>query len=315
MNASFSALSAALSSLDPQEQNALASVPGDSLALNWLRRRNSILDGLFYDVGNIRAAEALKISPWLAREGAVIIVPPGDSGADLLLCHSPEEVAKHAPGISILTVAGVGSSALGAAAFARNVADALRQPVIAVVSGYGMADLAEEALGGFLMFGVLNSLRHFYADLSNHQLAKVVKEHAALYDVFKAVQASPYTKTVENLLCHKDIELKLLLGHSKGNLVISEALYGICQKRPDHVPILKQRLNIVTISAKIAMPRYCENVLDVMGSLDGFGLMNSRSDLPTDILVPNAWHHTNTELPLHLPVRQTLEQMRAKDLL
>jgi hypothetical protein len=54
------------------------------------------------------------------------------------------------------------------------------------------------------------------------------------------------------------------------------------------------------------MPRGFSRIIDVMGALDGFGALNSRLSIDTDVSVPMAWHHTNTELPLHLPVAETL---------
>lgn len=44
----------------------------------------------------------------------------------------------------------------------RQCADGLGEPV---VSGYGVADLLTEALGGFFWFGALNSIRHVFEPL------------------------------------------------------------------------------------------------------------------------------------------------------
>ena len=75
-------------------------------------------------------------------------MPPTGAGS-LVLCGTVDDFADAGGSeIRTLVVAGVGSSALGAAAFARNVADACGTPVAAVVSGYGLADLLTEALGG-----------------------------------------------------------------------------------------------------------------------------------------------------------------------
>ena len=133
--------------------------PWREAALESFRRRNAILDGIFYDIGKVTREEALTIAPWLAREGAILVVPPTGAGS-LVLCGTVDDFfAAGGPGIRILVVAGVGSSALGAAAFARNVADAFGTPVAAVVSGYGLADLLTEALGGWFWFGTLNRKR------------------------------------------------------------------------------------------------------------------------------------------------------------
>ena len=54
------------------------------------------------------------------------------------------------------------------------------------------------------------------------------------------------------------------------------------------------------------MPRGVKPIVDVMGQLDAFGALNSRPQIETDISIEMAWHHTNTELPMHLPVSETV---------
>ncbi len=61
-------------------------------------------------------------------------------------------------------------------------------------------------------------------------------------------------------------------------------------------------LRIVTISAKIGMPAYFRNVLDVMGAWDWFGALNSRPDIPADYTVPRAWHSTNRDFPMGMAI-------------
>ena len=39
-------------------------------ALESFRRRNAVLDGIFYDIGKVTHEEARETAPWLAREGA-----------------------------------------------------------------------------------------------------------------------------------------------------------------------------------------------------------------------------------------------------
>jgi len=279
-----------------------------------VRQRNAVLDWLFYDIGVVTPGEARGLSPWLAAEGAILVVPPSGAG-ELQLCASVEEFAgSYAEKVHALAVAGVGSSALGAAAFARNVADALDEPVVAVVSGYGLADLATEALGGFFLFGAANSLRHGFEWLDRLRESGAIADpgtSAAGEATGSPMQRSKDTRTVQALLSHKGLALQRLIGHSKGNLVVSEALYSLKAADPARLQQLARHSHIVTISAKIAMPAEFERITDVMGQIDGFGALNSRWDFATEVKVPLAWHHTNTQLPMHLPVTQTLRAMRA----
>jgi hypothetical protein len=284
----------------------------DSDSEPWLeamRQRNAVLDWLFYDVGVVTQDEATRLSPWLAAEGAILFVPP--SGAGLIkICASVDEfAASHADQARAVAVAGVGSSALGAAAFARNVADALGAPVAAVVSGYGLADLATEALGGFFLFGAANSIRHQFDWLNRLRETGIPAEASTRSASKSADRRRSDTDTVLALLSHRALGLKLLVGHSKGNLVISEALYTLKTQAPTRLKALAEQVFIVTVSAKIAMPPDFKRIVDVMGQFDGFGALNSRWDLGTEVSVPFAWHHTNTELPMHLPVAATLRQL------
>lgn len=201
---------------------------------------------------------------------------------------------------------------MGAAAFARNVADVLQEPVAAAVSGYGLADLANEALGGFLLFGAANSLRHGFEWLDR------LRESGAVADpnTSKAtgvkespMQRSKDTRTVLALLSHKALDIKMLIGDSKGNLVISEALFEMKELDSARLKQLAKQMLIVTVSAKIAMPQDFQHSVDIIGQIDGFGALNSRWDLGTEVTVPLAWHHTNTELPMHLPVVETLRKV------
>jgi hypothetical protein len=71
----------------------------------------------------------------------------------------------------------------------------------------------------------------------------------------------------------------------------------------------------VTLGAKFAMPSACRPVRDVLCQLDAFGEPNARTWIPTDLVVDNAGHHTNTEIAWHLPVTRVLKQRREQDAL
>jgi hypothetical protein len=285
--------------------------PWREAALEGWRRRNAILDAIFYDVGKVTRAEAACLSPWLAKEGAILIVPP--TGTEpLTLCPTIEDFDRNGGrDVRALVVAGVGSSALGSAAFARNVADAFDQPIAAVVSGYGLSDLVTEAFGGFFLFGALNCIRHAYEQLD--QLARRAQQAAleasAESAAFELPRMSLDTQMVLRLVSDRRFHFKLLAGHSKGNLVLSEALYELDER---HVPATLSRDTwLVTISAVIAMPPRYRNIVDVIGSIDWFGAINSRPGLGIEQARPWAWHHTNTELPFHLPVTRVLDELIA----
>lgn len=276
--------------------------PTRPVLLESARQHNAILDAVFYDVGVVSLAEAQNIAPDLAPEGAILLVPPSGSGS-VILCHSVDEFAIYGSHMGALAVAGVGSSALGTAAFARNVADAIGRPVAGVVSGYGLADLITEALGDSFWFGTLNSIRHAFEDLDRISEAGVIREP---FPGTATKRESRDTRTVMALLTHPQFRFDLFVGHSKGNLVISEGLFELRTGDANQFKRIVEGCRIVTVSARVAMPRQFSGVIDVMGEWDWFGTLNSRSSINADHLVRDGCHHTNTELPAYLPVERTL---------
>lgn len=308
---SQAALTSLQKSRNPVTEVNEAKAPWREAALEGLRQRNAVLDSFFYDVGKVTPEEARSIAPWFAKEGALLIVPP-TGGGHLQLCADVEQFANAGGAdVRVLVVAGVGSSALGAAAFARNVADAFDVPVAALVSGYGISDTLTEAIGGFFWFGGLNKVRHqfeqidnlFRGDAAGQRQIQVSNSH------LNVARTSLDTRVLAALLSDPRFSFTLLAGHSKGNLVISEALFGLD-------PSTDARLQdtwIVTVSATVAMPpRFKDRVLDVMGQWDWFGGFNSLPALGVELRPAQAWHHTNTELFYHLPVTKVFRELIAK---
>lgn len=279
--------------------------PARNLALEGLRQRNLALDALFYDVTVITPEEAFYISDSLAAEGAIMLVPPSGLGA-LTLCETIDEfVLRDGGDARALAVAGIGGSALGAAAFARNVADAIDAPVAVVISGYGLADVITEAFGGLFFFGHLKGLRPFLESLDDIAGRPKVGAQAET----AAARTSLDTRTVQALLADPRLSFRLLTGHSKGNLVLSAALHNLWKQDEGRITELAQHTKIITIGTRIAMPPVFTDVVDVMGEWDWFGEINSRRFIHADRRVAYAWHHTNTDLGGCLPVTATLMEI------
>ena len=114
------------------------------------------------------------------------------------------------------------------------------------------------------------------------------------------------------LLSDKRFSFSLVTGHSKGNLVISEALYELKKLPAIEQAIPGDKFWIVTLSAAVAMPPRYRKIIDVMGTIDGFGALNSTPGIPIEKPYPLRWHHTNTDLPFHLPVTKVFEELRAE---
>lgn len=293
--------------LQLERVHALPNLPDNPLrlaALEGIRNRNAMLDAIFYDVAALSKSELPLLAFWLAREGAYLLVPPTD-GADVqVFAHKADLVQACDGKAAAVVVAGVGSSAVGAAAFARNIADALGGPVVAVVSGYGLSDVLTEALGGFFWFGALNSVRH-QLEMFDEQSRKLGEGWAAgdASDP-RLARLSRDTAALITLLADSAFQAPFLIGHSKGNLVVSEALYAI--QRREGLATLSARTQIVTFSAKVGMPaEFAGRVFDVMGQWDSFGALNSRPDIRADYVVPGAWHSTNPSFPFGMGIDVT----------
>lgn len=318
----------ALTSASLAQNVALPSRPpvgSGGWAWEGFRKRNTTLDSFFYDVKTLSAEEAQALGRLGVLEGSLVLVPPSGEGEVSIWPTLDALAAAGGTTATSLCIAGVGSSALGSAAFARNVADATGKPALAVVSGYGMSDLIAEALGGWFWFGGVNQARHAFEALDAHSLpaptartdsastdaASTDTAAASLDKVTRNPAISRDTQVAFALLCDQRFDFQVLTGHSKGNLVMSEALYAFVRwSEAEQRQIPSDRL-IVTFSATIAVPPAFTNVIDVLGGADPLGRLNSRWDIPVDKLAGWSGHHTNTEILGHLPVTTLLREILA----
>ena len=276
-------------------------------ALEPWRLRNTGIDALYYDVKALTADEAFYISDSIASEGLIMIVPPTGGGM-LTLCDSVDEFRlRGGRNVRAMAVAGIGGSAIGAAAFARNVADAIGAPVAAVVSGYGLGDIVNEAMGGAFLFGWLGHIR------SNLEVIDDVVGRPKFGAYGKRDEDADTNRrtgldsdTVATLLDDATLTFTLIAGHSRGNRVIADALDTLEASDPDRIETLASTARIVTFGGRIKMPEAFTDVIDVVGDLDWFGEMNSRPKIAADIKVPFCGHSTNTDLPGALQVTKIL---------
>lgn len=289
--------------------------PGRNAALEPWRLRNANLDAFFYDVKALTAEETFYISDVIAAEGLIMIVPPTGAGM-LTLCDTVDEyLLRGGRNVHAVAVAGVGGSAIGAAAFARNVADAIGEPVAAVVSGYGLGDIVNEAVGGAFFFGWLGHMRNDLEVLDD----MVGRPQLGAYQDRHLIELKPNgscldADTVKSLLANPELSFHLLAGHSRGNRVLSEALYALKLSEPKHLRKLAGGLRVVTFGGRITMPPECRNVIDVIGEYDWFGEINSRPLIESDVRVPYAGHSTNTGFPGALSVTKILKEIIARSL-
>jgi hypothetical protein len=272
-----------------------------------LRQRNTFFDALFYDVGALDATERAGLSPELDREGSVVLVPPAGAGRPIL--HYPtvgEFLAAQGDRIRALAIAGVGSSVLGTAALARNVANAYDIDVAGLVSGYGATDMLVEAMGGWCFYGATDAFRHEIRTAINRLARFGQTADTAPRDFAAPRSTGRDLPALEEILDAAPPRLRLLVGHSKGDLVLDYVLERFARRHSDGHPYF-DRLAVATFGAVADLPPAFRRVHQFLGALDWFGGLNSRADVPC-VRIPDAWHHLNTAMPFHLPAEQVLRQ-------
>ena len=150
----------------------------------------------------------------------------------------------------------MGSSVYGTAALARNVADTYDFDVAGIITGYGGSDLLTEAMGGWFVLG-MQERAGLRSDL--------VESHTA--DV----------KTLMEILIADPPQLELVVGHSKGSLLIDFVLEQLVEELEGGTYTLLNHLKVRTLGAVVSPPKGLNglNVRQFMGELDSLGNLNS----------------------------------------
>jgi hypothetical protein len=204
--------------------------------------------------------------------------------------------------IHVITVTGVGSSALGSAAFAWNVSEALHKPVAAIVPGYGVADLVPQALGGWFGFGVHDYFRRIVqrALASNtpelaavgHHLARTSPDAGARLEGKPVFRSGSSESDILHDILASAPQIRRLYGHSKGALCIQNAIRSLPPERYED-------LHVTTFGCVIEEETSAD-YNQVLGRIDGLGQLNSWGNWPEEWIA--AWHSTNSMLPATMPV-------------
>lgn len=284
------------------------------------RSFNTAVDAIFYDVLTLQA-ELRKHDATMEKQGEK---PPSrivsfdaltDPEGSLLLIDAttPPYVHKYtdvrtflnspypeSQNVAVATITGVGSSALGSAALAWNVSKTLAAPVLAIVPGYGVADIMLQALGGWFGFGLHDYLGA--KSVAQNALANVAPATASIGRNLAAT--TPDAKTLHGapvfrhgsgssdvlhaLLRERARPFRLLVGHSKGALQIGNALRSLGEDRT-------QGLRVVTLGCPIATDVAGVTYRQYLGLFDALGQLNMWGHSP-DVWTPT-WHSTNPYLP------------------
>jgi hypothetical protein len=303
-------------------------------ALEACRLFNTALDTAFYDVpvliAELRAdgeevvtlrvarAEALKrldLGALANPEGSLLVIDAaGDDHVDPF--HDVEQFldSPWAETIRVASITGVGSSALGSAALAWNASAALGVPVLAIVPGYGVADVMLQALGGWYGFGlhdflgtksvVQNALAAFMPETAKAGRGLVATSPERVLEngapVFRTGSGS---SDVLHALMNR-MTLDCVIGHSKGALSIANAVRSLDAARTEG-------LSIVTLGCPVAKEVKNASYHQYLGLFDLLGQTNAWGNWP-DTWLPTS-HSTNTAMAMSMHVGEL--SARAKPVL
>jgi len=281
---------------------------------------NTVLDFVFYDVPTLRAALAEQDAPMKARgekppsriidfnalsdpEGSLLLIDA--TAAPYVHKYQSVERFLESPyqetrDVDVATITGVGSSALGSAALAWDISVALERPVLAIVPGYGVADVVLQGLGGWFAFGLHDFLRSktlIQAGLATAapQTASIGRKLAASTPQEPTIDGAPVFRygsgssdVLHALLEHRVTPFRLLVGHSKGALQINNAIRSL---RPERT----QGLRVVTLGCPIGEDVAGVEYRQYLGLFDALGQLNAWGHWPDHW--PPTWHSTNPVLP------------------
>ena len=286
------------------------------------RKINTSMDSVFYDTQALSPGEQASLAEHDTPQGFVLIVYPRSFNQPCKEVATWQFVQEQAEGggdtIDTLAVAGVGSSAMGTAALCRDIADYLGRPVAGIVSGLGLSDVVAEAMGGWYVFGMRNAMRDALARALNAcgfqdhvrtpTTHEKIKEHFAQMGVDPElfIYGSPDSTAVLYILSTLGPKIKMLVGHSKGNLSIENALEGLSQVAQMSGTAVRSNPDVITLGAVTWFGPQFNRLHQFLGQIDTLGMINSRWDVDY-VPVPGTWHSLNAALPGHMSVGQSLK--------
>ncbi len=199
-------------------------------------------DYTYYNMGALSSSE--KSATYLLSKGTVIVVYPNST---TVVKGSAAENLVKSNQVRTIVMAGVGSSSQGTAAFAKHVAKATGVPVAGIVTGYGDGSIFTEGPQGYFIGRSSNIAGKYYTEPASAKLA-------ALY----VGGARP----------------QKLIGHSKGNMDIANALFKLNNEGRRS---MYQGVRFITFGCGVNVPAGVGTLQQYLGSLDSLGIANTVS--------------------------------------
>lgn len=229
---------------------------------------NTYYDSMYYNTGLLTNQEFTGLSD--LPKGTVIIMSPEDN-----TYYYGEEAEEMIINGSVTTVSftGVGSSSVGTAAFAKHIATARKEKVAGIVTGLGAASVGSEGVQGYYIGRPSNIAGTYYVEPASDKLVELYTEGA---------------------------RPKLLIGHSKGNMDLANALYKL---KNDGNKSMYEGVKVITFGCGVYVPSGVGSLKQYLGNLDSLGTMNTVSYLNLT-WVYGAYHTTNPYYALtYMPIQ------------
>lgn len=199
-------------------------------------------DATYYNVGCLTQSETVGTAG--LNKGDMVVMYPTD---DEFYVKTAAEALVISGEVKIVAIPGVGSSSTGAAAFAKHIATIKNQPVAAIVVGYGDGSIYTEGTQGYYIGRPSNVAGVYYEEPASQKLV----------DLY-AAGARP----------------ELLVGHSKGNMDMANALFKMYH---DGHQNWYQGVEFKTFGCGVNVPPGLGSFSQYIGTLDSVGYLNTVS--------------------------------------
>jgi len=259
---------------------------------------NSWVDAAFYNVGCLDHDE-LRMLAWIGKyhnepPGTIVRVSPDrNHGRPRIKVVIAEEWQRHVDdSIDTVVAAGVGSSILGTAALAKDVADQLGKPVVGVVTGTGASGAIIDGLIGWYWYAPMNWLDDFMMSFA-HNVAGAEQFDKNIVELEGDLTGPSVPEEVLKFLITRPT-VSRAIGHSKGSLQLALAVEASVRELGERAMLAKP-LKVGTLGAVDALPD-CVEACQILGELDWVGRLVS---VPAARhMLPGRSHSLNPNLPL-----------------
>jgi hypothetical protein len=216
-----------------------------------------VADNTYYNTGILTYNETLRATAW--PKGTVIVMSPKDGE---MYFGSDAERMVIAGTVKTVVIPGVGSSSVGAAAFAKHIARDRNEYVAGITAGYGDYSIYTEGTQGYFIGRSSNIAGTYYYEPAS----------AKLVDMYS-----------------RGARPSLLVGHSKGDMDVANALFKMYN---DGKQSWYQGVRVVTFGCGVYVPAGVGTFQQYLGDKDSLGKDNTVS-YKNVTWVAGRYHTTN----------------------